>query len=112
MRLALALFIAITLLRPGASAAGGGPALQVTDLSPFTVRGTGFVPGEQVTVVAQVEGRHVSIVVASAAGTFTLRLSGVSLGPCPAYIVQATGNRGSRAYLRSVPECAQPRPAP
>lgn len=85
---------------------------EVTAASPFTVHGVRFVAGEQVTVIAQVEGRHVKLVTTNAEGTFTVRFAGVALGSCPAYIVRATGNRGSQAYLRSLPECMPPNQEP
>lgn len=111
MRLALVLGTAVTLLAV-APAAAGGPTLQVTSTSPVTVRGVLFIPSERVTVVAQVKERHVLEVTADATGTFIARFPDVSLGPCSVYIIRATGSRGSKAILRSVPECAQPGPAP
>lgn len=107
MRLIVIVVALLALTAPGAAAV----ALQVTDPSPFTVQGTGFAPGERVTIVVQVGGRHVKVVTASNAGTFTVRFS-VSLGDCPAYIVRATGNRGSQARLRSMPDCAAPTTTP
>lgn len=109
MRLAFAVIIAFA---PAVAGIGSGPALQVTDPSPFTVVGMRFVPLERVTVVAQVEGRHVQMATANAAGVFTVRFAGVTLGHCQAYIVRATGDRGSQAYLRSLSECMPPEPAP
>ena len=112
MRLALIVCAMFVSLLPGVSAAPSGPVLEVTASSPFTVRGVRFVAGEQVTVIAQVEGRHVKLVTASKTGAFTVRFAGVALGSCPAYIVRATGNRGSQAYLRSLPECMPPNQEP
>ncbi len=111
MRLALALVLVLVTLLTVVSSAAGKAALQVTAGSPFTVHGVGFAPGERVTLVAQIRGRHAKVVTATDAGTFTVRFD-VSLGPCPAYIVRAIGNLGSRAYLRTIPECAQPGQAP
>ena len=79
------------------------PALRVPDTAPFSVRGLRFKAREQVRVVAQVEGRHVKSVVATAAGVFIARFPTVSVQGC--YIVRATGSKGSRAYLRHLPEC-------
>ena len=90
-----------------AVAEAGMAGLQVTASAPFTVYGVGFAPGERVTIVAQAAGRHVMVVTAGEDGTFTVRFD-VSLGVCPAYIVTATGSRGSRASLRLVRECAYP----
>jgi hypothetical protein len=69
------------------------------------VRGAGFRAKERVRVVAQVNGRHVKTVLATATGTFAARFVGVSQSSCAGYLVRATGNKGSRAYLRHVPEC-------
>jgi hypothetical protein len=86
--------------RPTAS-----PALRVPDTTPFVARGDSFKSREKVRVVAQVEGRHVKTVRATAIGVFTVRFA-VSLQGCPGYIVRATGSKGSYAYLRHLPECA------
>ena len=59
------------------------------------------------SVVAKVRGRHVKAVRATATGTFRVRFVGVSVPACTGYVVRATGNKGSRAYLRHVPECAR-----
>jgi hypothetical protein len=55
--------------------------------------------------VALVKGRHVKTTVASAAGVFTARFPEVSVRGCVAYIVRATGSKGSVAYLRHRPAC-------
>lgn len=39
-------------------------------------------------------------------GTFRVRFRGVVVEHCQAYLVRATGNRGSYGYLRVIPECA------
>lgn len=83
------------------------PALGVRDTTPFVVRGTSFKPREKVRVVAQVEGRHVRTVRATATGVFVARFFGVSVQGCTGYIVRATGSKGSHAYLRHLPECAE-----
>jgi len=36
----------------------------------------------------------------------TLRFPGVSVRACAAYIVRATGNKGSAAYVRHQPACS------
>jgi hypothetical protein len=81
------------------------PALRVPDTAPFSVRGLRFKAREQVRVVAQVEGRHVKSVVATATGVFTARFPNVSVQGCSGYIVRATGSKGSHAYLRHLSEC-------
>lgn len=107
MRLTRALGVIVVVLVAVAAAVAGTARLQVTARAPFTVHGVGFAPGERVTIVAQVAGRHVKVVTVGEDGTFTIQFD-VSLGICPAYIVNATGNRGSRASLRLVHDCAYP----
>ena len=80
----------------------------VTDVSPFTVHGSQFLGHERVTVVVTVKSRYVHTVWATSAGTFTTRFTGVSLDHCAGYAVRATGNRGSTAFFKVVPECPAP----
>ena len=84
------------------------PRVTVTDVAPFTVHGWQFVAHERVTVVVTVKSRHVHTVWATATGTFTTRFTSVSLGRCTAYAVRATGNRGSTAFFKVMPECPPP----
>ncbi len=107
MRLTPALGIILVVLAAIAPAIAGTARLEVSARAPLTVHGVGFAPGERVTIVAQAAGQYVKVVTASEDGTFTVRFD-VSLGVCPAYVVRATGSRGSRASLRSVRECAHP----
>jgi hypothetical protein len=102
------LSLAVFALRPGASGTArptASPVLRVPDTTPFAVRGNRFKSSEQVRVVAQVQGRRVKTVRASAIGVFTVRFP-VSIQPCTGYIVRATGSKGSHAYLRHLPSCA------
>jgi len=80
----------------------------VTDVTPFTVHGSHFLARERVTVVVTIKGRHVHTLTATAAGTFTTRFTSVSLAGCTAYAVRATGDRGSTAFLKVMPECPPP----
>jgi hypothetical protein len=107
MRLTRAFGVILVVPVAIAAAVAGTARLQVMARAPFTVHGAGFAPGEHVTIVAQVVGRHVKVVTAGLDGTFTVRFD-VSLGVCPEYVVSATGSRGSRASLRLVRECAYP----
>jgi hypothetical protein len=111
MRLTRAFGVVVVVLVAIAPAAAGTARLEVSAGAPFTVHGVGFAPGERVTVVAQAAGRHVKVVTAGEDGTFTV-LFDVSLGVCPAYIVRATGSRGSHASVRLVRECAYPGSSP
>jgi hypothetical protein len=87
------------------------PAVRVAAMSPFTVAGTHFVPGERVRVVVEARGPHVRTVTARPSGRFTAVFRGISIPDCTGYIVFATGDRGSRARISLMPECPQP-PAP
>jgi hypothetical protein len=53
--------------------ARAGPALHVTALRPVVVRGTGFRPGERLTVVLVLGGREARTVRAGARGSFVSR---------------------------------------
>jgi hypothetical protein len=100
--------LAVFALLPAASGSARPTAaatLRVPDTTPFVVRGNSFKSRELVRVVAQVQGRHVKTVRASATGVFMVRFP-VSVQGCPGYIVRATGSKGSYAYLRHLPECA------
>lgn len=103
------LSLAVFALLPAASGTARSTAatVRVPDTTPFVVRGNSFKSREQVRVVAQVQGRHVKIVRATATGVFTARFAGVSVKGCTAYIVRATGSKGSHAYLRHLPSCAE-----
>jgi hypothetical protein len=98
------LFLAATAFS-GTRSSSARPAVRVADFSPFVVRGAGFRADERVTVVAQVQGRHVKAALSGARGGFTVRFAAVSIRGCAGYLVRATGSKGSRAYLRHVPEC-------
>ena len=104
----LVLSLAVFVLLPVSSGSARSTAtatVRVPDTAPFVVQGNRFKAGEQVRVVALVEGRHVKTTVASAAGAFTARFSAISVRVCMAYIVRATGSKGSVAFLRHQPAC-------
>lgn len=105
-RLLLTLAAALTL----ASTATAAPArLTVTAVDPFTVRGSGFHPGERVLVVVVSGGDRASKrVVAGTTGRFVVRFPAVQLNSCAAYTVRTVGSEGSRAVARAMPECPQP----
>jgi hypothetical protein len=105
----LAVYLALLAFAPsGGGSTSPRAALRVADVAPFTVRGSGFRAQERVRIVAQVRGRHVKGVVATATGTFRVRFVGVSVPACAGYVVRATGSKGSRAFVRHIPECADP----
>lgn len=100
--------VLVAAVAASASSAAPAPArVAVPDLSPFTVEGTHFHPGERVRVSVTAPGTlPVRTVTASTLGAFSLRYAHVSLGHCAAYSVRAVGNLGSHAALRVIPECA------
>ena len=102
--LSLAVFVLLPVssgnARPDATA-----TVRVPDTTPFVVRGSRFKARENVKVVALVKGRRVMNVVATTAGVFTARFTDVSVQGCSAYIVRATGSKGSVAYVRHQPVC-------
>jgi hypothetical protein len=107
-RVTLLVFLALVV----ASAAVAAPAkLRVTDVSLFTVRGTGFHAGEHVRVVVEANDAGASKrITAGAGGGFVARFPTVDVGSCPLYRVQATGDMGTRAALTvRQPECPQPK---
>jgi hypothetical protein len=110
MRGVLVATLTAFLLMPAAAFSGRGSTpgtvLHIADVTPFVVRGSGFQSKERVRVVLRSNGRHVKTLVATPSGTFKVRFPGVSLRRCVGYFVRATGSKGSRAYVRLVPECA------
>jgi hypothetical protein len=81
-----------------ATAASSAPSLRLVDRTPVTVRGSGFVAGERVTVVLSSATRTSRVVHADAGGRFVLRFRS-SLGRCSRYSLQAYGATGTRARL-------------
>ncbi len=109
MRRALAV-AAVLVSVASAAAAFAAPVrtafVAVSSLDPFTVHGARFQSGERVTVTAFANGRHVRTVTASSAGAFAVAFRGVAVDRCAGYVVRAVGNRGSRAAIKVMPECA------
>lgn len=111
-RALLAAAAAATALTVGAEAQPTArPTLRAIDESPFTVRGTGFVPGERVTVVVAARDTWRRIVTAGQLGGFTAVFRAASIDSCQPFYVRATGDRGSRAVLRRIVECIPSGPA-
>jgi hypothetical protein len=80
------------------------PQLRFAGLSPFVVVGTGFRPGEMVRVAVRADGSAASARDrAGRAGTIRVSFTRLRLAKCPTYVVAATGDKGSRAVLRSIP---------
>jgi hypothetical protein len=99
----------VALASSGVAGAQVAPTLRVLDTSPVTVRGSGFHPREHVTVILVVNRSTRSrSATASAAGRFVASFADAAIGDCRGYVVRATGDGGSRATFKFIPECAQP----
>ena len=77
----------------------------VTDLSPVTVKGTGFKARESVTVRVAPRGAstYAKVVRATSTGRIVAVFSSRALDQCMGYTVTAAGNRGSRARKIGIP---------
>jgi hypothetical protein len=95
---------------PSAGASTRAAHLTVPSRSPVIVRGTGFHASERVTVSVWASAARRKVVTAGARGNLRAAFPGFSIGYCEPYVVRATGNRGSRAIAKVIPECAQPGP--
>lgn len=75
------------------------PALRITDLSPLTVRGANFRPGERVKLLVNAVTPLSRSVRAGSRGRFVARLGvRVDASVC-SVVVQAIGAAGSRAMV-------------
>jgi hypothetical protein len=81
----------------GAMATNGKARLLPVGFSPMTLKGTGFKPGENVTV--EVEGGKTKRVQASASGAFTVRFPS-RVDRCQGMTASAVGDKGSRAAFQ------------
>ena len=102
-------FVVLIALLASSAATAGGARVRVTNTSPATVRGTGFVPGERVRVTVDARTTVTRRVLAGPAGGFVARFQTVTLSWCTAYVVRAVGSTGDTAIVRvRAPECPQP----
>ena len=109
-KLILLAIVALALL-PVANAASQRVArVVITDISPFTVHGSGFVAAERVTVTVQASQRVVRRAAAGARGSFTMRFPTVRVARCDPYVVSVVGTRGSVVTKKVFPECAPTEP--
>jgi hypothetical protein len=90
--------------RGGADGGAAKPRLGV-DLAPFAVGGSGFRAGETVRITVRGAAASSRKAKANAAGQFSMRFPGLSVGGCrPGFlIITATGDMGSRAQVRRMP---------
>jgi hypothetical protein len=88
------------------------PLLRVTSSDPVTITGLRFVARERVRVTVRSEGEVSSRRVrATPRGSFAVMFSEVTVDRCLGMIVNAVGDRGSRAGLKyAQPLCPPLRP--
>jgi hypothetical protein len=102
----IAFLLALALLVPTWSGQADRARITVTDTAPFTVRGTGFRPGEHVTLRLAAANKLTRVVAADALGRFVRRVTLLKVNEtCASYFVSARGSMGSVAVLKVVPEC-------
>ena len=105
--------LGLALSAAATAAPGDRPALRVTDVKPFTVHGWRFNAGEHLRVVITIKGRTTKRLDASARGTFTLAVRGLSVPRCGQYSVRAYGPSGLlRASVKRPPESCGAPPQP
>jgi hypothetical protein len=109
----LALVALVFTLAPAGAAADqsatGRAKLQVVMGAPLVVRGTHFVPGEQVTVTVVAAQKRMKRTVANGQGGFLVRFR-MSFERCNSGLTAlAVGNRGSRARVKRPPMLCPPR---
>lgn len=117
VRVAGTVFVLAAALSVGAAAPAArtySPMLRVIDLTPVTVKGLRFKPGERVRVVLSADGRHVRSVRATRNGSFVARFAAVYAELCTAFQLRATGSSGAVAFaVRKPPlQCAALDPVP
>ena len=106
MKALAALTLALGLLLPAvarveASTAKRTALLRLATAHPVSLRGSRFLGGERVTVVASSQGRiRTRTVTAAAAGTFLVRFTGMPFDRCEGFRAVAQGARGSFAVYK------------
>lgn len=91
----------------GSTGAATAPKVALVDRSPIVVHGSSFKAYEHVRIRVLAGGQSaLRAVRATARGSFTTRFGTLSVGTCASYWIRATGDRGSHALLRLLPECA------
>jgi hypothetical protein len=89
-----------------AGAATRRPYLRITDRAPLTVRGSGFLAREYITVTAVADVRRRRRLFADARGRFIVAFRGVSVkDECLSYRVRAVGGRGTWVSLTVTATC-------
>jgi hypothetical protein len=75
------------------------PALTVESMTPLVVRGTGFQPGEQVTVTAHRGARPQTVTVKAVRGSFRANMRMATSKCGGVRVVRALGDKGSVATV-------------
>ncbi len=92
-----------------APAAAAKATLRVVKLSPLTIRGTGFKPGERVKVTLSAGAAGTVRGTATAAGTLTVSLRKAKVTACTAYTLRAVGAAGTKVtFKRTVTASCKP----
>jgi len=101
-----------TILLPLPAWGSGAAKLRIAEPSPLAVRGNGFRALERVTVTAyEPQGSLVRRIVATRAGTFTVRFAASADWCNGVREIRAVGRKGSTAVVWTKPglsECAAP----
>ena len=90
----------------GAAEVHAKPALRLTDRTPVTIAGSGFVSGERVLVRVASRGTWTRRATAGGSGTFRVVVQSATVDRCELLRAVATGSRGSRATLKLLPQPA------
>jgi hypothetical protein len=110
-RLCLLAAVLTALVLAGLATGGTGPRVRLTDPSPARVEGAGFHSRETVRVTLTTATlTRTRRIVAGPGGGFASVWAGVSVDPCAAWKVVATGNEGSSALAHSRPHACPPPP--
>jgi hypothetical protein len=102
----VALTLALGLLLPSAANVEASTAkrtalLRLAAPHPVTLRGSRFLTGERVTVIASSQGRiRTKSVTAGTAGTFRVRFTDMPFDRCQGFLAVARGARGSVAVYK------------
>lgn len=84
--------------------------LRLATAHPVSLRGSQFLPGEQVTVVAHSQGRvRTRKVIAGAGGGFLARFANLPFDRCEGFLAVANGARGSKARFKLPELMCRPR---
>ena len=105
---ALGVAVCAVLALTGSTALGAGRSgtLAVVDREPLTIRGSRFLPREQVTLLVSAPVPLTRTLRAGSRGGVTTVLR-LRLDRCDELVVQAIGSRGTRAQLDvGLPACA------